>query len=68
MPMATVAYQALTLVRSARPDVVNGEGVPVKIDSCYAYARNRDVVRRVWPAYYTGPAGAVADTPAETER
>jgi len=56
VPIATVAYQTLTMLRSSRPDILNAQGVPVKIDSCYAYARNRDVVRRKWPAYYTGPA------------
>lgn len=56
VPMATVAYQTLTMLRAGRPDILNAQGVPVKIDSCYAYARNRDVVRRKWPAYYTGPA------------
>jgi hypothetical protein len=65
VPMATVAYQTLTLLRSSRPDILNAEGVPVKIDSCYAYARNRDVVRRKWPAYYTGP-GLVADDSSGT--
>jgi hypothetical protein len=55
VPMATVAYQTLTMLRAARPDVLDTHGVPVKIDSCYAYARHRDVVRRKWPAYYTGP-------------
>jgi hypothetical protein len=56
VPMATVAYQTLTMLRAARPDILNAQGVPVKIDSCYAYARNRDVVRRKWPVHYTGPA------------
>lgn len=55
VPMATVAYQTLTMLRAARPDILNPSGVPVKIDSCYAYARHRDVVRRKWPAYYQGP-------------
>jgi hypothetical protein len=61
VPMATVAYQTLTQLRSSRPDILNAEGVPVKIDSCYAYARNRDVVGRKWPAYYTGPAVVAGD-------
>jgi hypothetical protein len=61
VPMATVAYQTLTQLRSSRPDILNAEGVPVKIDSCYAYARNREVVGRKWPAYYTGPALVAGD-------
>lgn len=55
VPMATVAYQTLTLLRASRLDILNAEGVPVKIDSCYAYAGG-DVVRRKWPGYYTGIA------------
>lgn len=54
IPMAATAYQTLTRVRASRPDVVSLEGKPVKVDSCYAYASNRDVVRRKWPQYYTG--------------
>ena len=54
-PMATVAYQTLTMLRIARADIVDGEGKPVKIDSCFAYASQRDVVRRKWPAFHTGP-------------
>ena len=58
VPMATVAYQTLTMLRSSRPDILNAEGVPVKIDSCYAYSRGRDVVKRKWPGYYVGPVTA----------
>ena len=54
-PMATVAFQTLTLVRAGRPDVLDNAGKPVKIDSCYAYASDREVVQRRWPAFYTGP-------------
>ena len=54
-PMATVAYQTLTMVRIAGADIVDGAGKPVKIDSCFAYAGHRDVVRRKWPVFYTGP-------------
>ena len=55
IPMGTAAYQSLTVVRSARPQKINFEGVPVKVDSCYAYAANRALVMRKWPSAYTGP-------------
>jgi len=29
-------------------------GRPVKIDSCYAFASNRELVERRWPAFHTG--------------
>ena len=53
--MATAAYQALTVVRAGRPDVVDAAGRPVKVDSCYAYASGRRLVMRRWPNFYTGP-------------
>lgn len=59
IPMATAAYQTLSSVRLARPDEVDARGRPTKIDSCYAYAAHRDLVRWRWPRYHTtGPDGA----------
>jgi len=55
MPLATAAYQTLGTVRMRQPEVIASSGRPSKIDSCYAYASHRDVVRRRWPAFYTGP-------------
>ena len=54
IPLATAAYQTMVGVRANRPDVVNFAGRPVKIDSCYAYASQRDLVKRRWPAFHTG--------------
>ena len=56
IPLATTAFQTVTMVQLARPDVFDANGKPVKVDSCYAYAANREVVMRKWPAFYTGPA------------
>jgi len=55
-PLATVAFQTLFPVRQARPMPVDANGKPRKIDSCYAYASHRDVVRLRWPTHYDGPA------------
>jgi hypothetical protein len=55
-PLATTAYQSLVHVRLSKPDVVDETGRPVKIDSCYAYASQRDLVRDRWPEFYTGPS------------
>lgn len=60
IPMATAAYQSLTLVRTGRPDVLAADGKPVKVDSCYAYAADRGVVMRRWPNFYTGPKEEIA--------
>jgi len=54
LPLATAAYQTLSHVRVGRPDKLNREGRPVKIDSCYAYASEREIVKRRWPAFYKG--------------
>ena len=51
--VATTAFQTLSPVRLARPEVRNG-GAPVKIDSCYAYASTGELVRRRWPEFYMG--------------
>ena len=54
-PLATTAYQTLTPVRLSQPELLDGDGRPRKIDSCYAYASQREVVLRRWPAFYDGP-------------
>jgi len=53
-PLATVAFQTLSQVRLARPPTADAKGRPLKIDSCYAYASDREVVQRLWPIYYDG--------------
>ena len=57
-PLATVAFQTLSHVRKSRPTAVDATGKPRKIDSCYAYASDREVVHRLWPMHYDGPARA----------
>ncbi len=54
-PMATTAYQALWPVTSKRPPPVDVNGRPTKIDSCFAYASNKEIVAHIWPEHYTGP-------------
>lgn len=52
-PLATVAFQTLGKVREKQPIAVDASGKPSKIDSCYAYASDRELVRRQWPTHYT---------------
>ena len=54
-PLATVAFQTLAEVRLAKPPAVDAKGRPLKIDTCYAYASDREVVQRLWPLHYDGP-------------
>ena len=53
--MATVAFQAVFAEHKARAPKLDANGRPVKIDSCYAYASHRDLVRVRWPEHYDGP-------------
>lgn len=54
-PLGTTAFQTLTTLRLARPETLDSAGRPKKIDSCYAYGSQREVVLRRWPAFYDGP-------------
>jgi hypothetical protein len=55
-PLATVAFQTQWKLRENRPPAVDANGKPRKIDSCYAYASDREVVQRLWPMHFTGKA------------
>lgn len=52
IPMATAAFQSLSAVRMGQPDRLDAQERPVKIDSCWAYAAGRDIVRKRWPAFH----------------
>ena len=54
LPMATAAVQTIGGNRGDRPEPVDATGRPLKIDSCYAFGANREIVARRWPAFYTG--------------
>ena len=64
IPLATAAYQTLGGVRLSRPAVLDKRGRPVKIDSCYAYASHREIVRQRWPQFQTAEPGG-ADQPGK---
>lgn len=51
-PLATVAIQALWRMRKDAPEKTDGQGRPLKIDSCYAYAATREVVKMRWPGHF----------------
>ena len=55
-PLATVAFQTQWKLRENQPPAVDANGRPRKIDSCYAYASDREVVERRWPMHFTGIA------------
>ena len=64
--MGTVAYQTLYSIRQRRAQAPNAQttaevpeveikGRPANIGTCLAYDPSSPVVKRDWPAYYTGP-------------
>jgi len=55
IPLATVAVQSLSQVSRTRPERLDATGRPAKIDSCYAYGAEREVVLRNWPEYHRPP-------------
>lgn len=56
-PMATTAFQALAMVRLSQPEELNTSGRPVKIDSCYAYSAEGEVVMKRWPQFHRTAQG-----------
>jgi hypothetical protein len=52
IPLATVAVQSLSELSKSRPERLDATGRPVKIDSCYAYGAERELVRSRWPEFH----------------
>jgi hypothetical protein len=49
-PMATTAFQGLAPQRLARMNAAGGDSERArKVNSCYAYSEQREVVARLWP-------------------
>lgn len=56
VPMATVVHQSMSYRLRGQPERLDSQGKPVRIDSCYAYGVNRELVLSLWPEHH------VADT------
>lgn len=52
IPMATTALQTMTVERRDRPEPLDANGRPRKIDTCYAYAAHQEPVRLRWPEHH----------------
>jgi len=52
LPLASAAFQALTVNRAAKPAKLDASGRPVKLDSCYAYASDGELVLKRFPAFH----------------
>ncbi len=55
--VATTAIQTTWPARAKRQNADPAADAARRIDSCYAYASDKDVVRRRWPQFYTGAKG-----------
>lgn len=51
IPLGTAAFQSLTLERMSMPEPLDETGRPVKIDSCYAYRSEGELVMRRWLSF-----------------
>jgi hypothetical protein len=59
--LVTLGTPALQGIRGLKRDQVNElnrDGVPAKLDSCYAYGRGREVVRMLWPEHHRPTPGS----------
>ncbi len=52
LPLASTALQGIRGLNLERRRTVNANGVPVAIDSCYAYAQHSEVVKMIWPDHH----------------
>lgn len=53
IPMGTTALQGIGALRNEAG--VDLEASTYKIDSCYAYGSDREIVQRLWPSHYRPP-------------
>lgn len=49
--MGAAAFQSMSEERRARPEPRNSHGVPLRVDSCFGYAADGEIVARVWPQH-----------------
>jgi hypothetical protein len=56
--LGTTAIQGITGLRSDRPRSFPAGSVPMKLDSCYAYGRQREVVKMLWPEHHRPLGGS----------
>jgi len=60
-PMATTAYQGMAPQRIARTNLPENQHLrKAKVDSCYAYSAEREVVATLWPELHRKPGESVA--------
>ncbi|WP_137890297.1 DUF2889 domain-containing protein [Ramlibacter sp. 2FC] len=58
IPMGTTALQGIRGLNPERVRTIGADGTPTKIDSCFAYGRQREVVKLLWPEHHRPPEGS----------
>jgi len=62
LPMATTAFQGVNGLKRENNNVpYDAKAMAGRMDSCYAYSRERSVVKVHWPELYRPPEGAAAE-------
>lgn len=60
--LITMGTTALQGIRGLNPERtvrgVDDVGAPLKLDTCYAYGRQREVVKLLWPEHHRPPRGS----------
>ena len=51
LPMASAAFQTMTVTRLHLPPPLDAQGRPVQLGSCYAYGTDRQIVAQRWPQF-----------------
>lgn len=67
IPLATVVLQGIRGLRSSDQRRSDDEAT-AKVDSCYAYGRQRKVVLKLWPQFYVPAADSVSTEPFGTSK
>jgi hypothetical protein len=52
IPLATTMMQGIRALKGAPSQTLDANGKPANLNSCYAYAEHRDVVKRMWPEHF----------------
>jgi hypothetical protein len=52
IPLATTAMQGIRGLTPKEARKTGSGEFPIQIDSCFAYGRQRDVVKMLWPEHY----------------
>jgi hypothetical protein len=62
IPMATTAFQGIRGLAKEGNSSIDAVTTPINLDSCYAYASDREVVRLYWPQHYRAPESDKSNT------